>query len=78
MANVHGCPVHRFETTNSAALGAALMALQGQSGCAWTDAVTGFAEPVAGSEVVPQDEFVGVYHERVEAYRAFEASVLQA
>ena len=78
MANVHGCPVHRFETTNSAALGAALMALQGESGCAWTDAVTGFAEPVAGSEVVPQDEFVGVYHERVEAYRAFEASVLQA
>lgn len=73
MADVHGCPVHHFETTNSAALGAALMALQGHTACDWSDAVKGFAEPVAGSEVTPNPAAVTVYNELVEAYRAFEA-----
>ena len=72
MADVHQCPVHRFETTNSAALGAALRAAHAHSGQTWEEVVSGFTEPVAGSEVQPDPDTRVVYESTVAAYRAFE------
>ena len=72
MADVHGCPVHRFEVTNSAALGAALRAAQADSGDGWTEVVRGFTEPVPGSVIEPRTEARRVYDRLVEVYRDFE------
>ena len=54
-ANVHNCPVHRFQTTNSAALGAALRAWHGCGGGGksgepmrgWAETVEPFTRPQA-------------------------------
>jgi xylulokinase len=59
MADVHGCPVFRFEVTNSAALGAALRAAHAwhaRTGppLPWEHVVDGFCEPVPGSEIRPR------------------------
>jgi xylulokinase len=56
MADVFGADVHRFESGNSAALGAALRALHADrtaagTPLAWDDVVAGLAEPVAGSSL---------------------------
>jgi xylulokinase len=56
MADVFGADVHRFESGNSAALGAALRALHADRAAAgtplaWDDVVAGLAEPVAGSSL---------------------------
>ena len=77
MANVHQCPVFRFETTASAALGAALRAFHGWSAAAgapvaWPDAVRGLAEPVAGSRVDPAPGTDGIYAQVLESYAGFE------
>ena len=77
MADVHGCPVFRFETTASAALGAALRAFHGWSAAAgapvpWPDVVRGLAEPVAASRVDPAPGAAPVYEALVRAYAAFE------
>ena len=73
MADVQGCPVHRFEVTNSAALGAALRAAQGYlndagEGVSWEEVVAGLAEPVAGSVIEPTPGTAEVYAEMVEKY----------
>jgi xylulokinase len=77
MADVHGCPVFRFETTASAALGAALRAFHGWAnasgaGVAWPDIVRGLAEPVAGSRVEPAPGTDGVYTSLLKSYADFE------
>ncbi len=82
MADVHACPVHRFETTASAALGAALRAYHAAEVAAgrpadWTDIVRGFAEPVAGSRVDPRPEAVRAYDAMEPAYAAFEQEALK-
>ena len=74
-ANVHGCPVHRFETTNSAALGAALIAAHGHAKetgkeKTWEDIVAPFVQ----TEIVlkPDEQTRSVYNEHAEAYRHLE------
>lgn len=77
MADIHGCPVFRFETTSSAALGAALRAAHGwllASGAKpqWREIVKGLAEPVAGSEVRPAPDAAAVYDPLARAHAEFE------
>lgn len=72
-ANVHGCPVHRFETTNAAALGAALRAYQGhQPTIPWPDVVAPFCKPVAGSTIQPNPGTRAVYDALAADYAALE------
>ena len=72
-ANVHGCPVHRFETTNAAALGAALRAYQGhRSDIAWPVIVEPFCQPVPGSAIQPDPATRGVYDDLISAYGELE------
>ena len=77
MADVHRCPVFRFETTASAALGAALRAFHGWmsatgSPLPWPEIVRGLAEPVAGSRVDPVPETAAVYDALATEYAEFE------
>ncbi len=77
MADVHNCPVYRFEVSNSAALGAALRAHHGYLGFTgeapdWPEVVSGFADPVEDSKVVPQEDAVRIYDGLVEKYRECE------
>lgn len=81
MADVHGCPVFRFETTSSAALGAALRAAHGwllATGARpdWRDVVRGLAEPVASSEVRPTPGIGAIYDPLARAHAAFEQEAI--
>lgn len=74
-ANVHNCPVHRFETANSAALGAALRAAhahQSATGTSWQETVGPFAEPIAGSTIEPDPAAVAIYSSMIGAYESLE------
>ncbi len=76
-ANVHNCPVHRFETTNAAALGAALRAAHAHQSAAdhapsWAEVVEPFAQPVAGSTIEPEPKAVAVYDKLIGQYAALE------
>ena len=76
-ANVHNCPVHRFATTNSAALGAALCAAHAHQSAAghalsWAEVVEPFAQPVAGSTIEPELRAVAVYDGVIGEYAALE------
>ena len=76
-ANVHNCPVHRFETTNSAALGAALRAAHGHQAAtthapSWAEVVEPFAQPVAGSTIEPEPRAVAAYDALIGQYAALE------
>jgi xylulokinase len=78
-ASVHGCPVHRFETMNSAALGAALRAWysDGQErgeARSWKDVVAPFTRPVAGSTIDPDPAAVPMYGELTGRYEELEKS----
>jgi len=83
MADVQGCPVYRFETTNSAALGAALRAAHGyllESGneMPWDEVVSGFADPVSGSAINPAPDAREIYAELIRKYEACETEVTGA
>lgn len=76
-ANVHDCPVHRFETTNSAALGAALRACfshqrQAGKGKNWKEVVAPFTQPAASSTIEPDPQVVEVYEELIHKYEELE------
>jgi xylulokinase len=71
-ANVHGCPLHRFDTTNAAALGAALRAYQGHSGRAWSEAVAPFTRPLEGWTIQPDPAATAVYADMLPRYAALE------
>ena len=74
-ANVHGCPVHRFETTNAAALGGALRASQGhRPDISWQEVVEPFTQPIAGSTVRPDPSTAETYAALVQKYEALEHS----
>lgn len=81
MADVFGCPVRRFETPNSAALGAALRAAhaffreRGED-VAWGETVAGFTDPEPGSEIAPREAAVKVYDAMIETYARCEAAAL--
>jgi xylulokinase len=81
MADVHKCPVYRFEVSNSAALGAALRAAQAdieETGAPveWEEVVEGFTDPVAGSRIDPDADASLIYDAKVEDYAAREKEVL--
>jgi xylulokinase len=77
MADVQGCPVFRQEVSNSAALGAALIAAVGTDPAySWTQAATDFCRPVAGSQVLPCPETSATYAALSDAYAAFESANL--
>ena len=76
-ADVHNCPVHRFETTNSAALGAALRAAYAEQknsgdGSSWQAVVEGFTQPVAGTTIDPDGRAVTSDEKSVGQYEKFE------
>ena len=78
-ADVHGCPVHRFETANAAALGAALRAYHGHlkaSGTPkpWKEVVAPFAKPLPGSTIQPNAAATEVYKTLIDEYRKLEKS----
>ncbi len=81
-ANVHNCPVHRFDTTNAAGLGAALRAwysyqrAQGE-GLSWRQVVDPFTQPVAGSTIAPEPAAAALYDGLVEQYRRLENEHIQ-
>ncbi len=78
MADVFQCPVYRQESTNSAALGAALRAMHawhrhtGEE-LLWDDAVCGFSDPLKESRIDPDSAAVPVYDELCAAYQSAEA-----
>ena len=71
-ANVHNCPVHQFETTNSAALGAALRAAQADQGGSWQSTVEAFTKPVADSTLLPDPSDVATYARLIDEYETLE------
>lgn len=76
-ADVFGCPVHRFQTTNSAALGGALRAGYAHmkaSGnpVSWTDVVAPFTQADAESTIIPDPGARAVYDKALERYRDLE------
>ena len=76
-ADVHNCPVHRFETTNSAALGAALRAAHAAQCAAgtnssWQEVVEPFTQPVTGSTIEPERATVAVYEKLIAEYEKLE------
>jgi len=76
-ADVHGCPVHRFQTANSAALGGALRAghahmKASENPVNWTDVVAPFTQADAESTITPDPGARAVYDQALERYRALE------
>jgi xylulokinase len=76
MADVQGCPVHRFEVSNSAALGAALRAAHSYlagSGLdvTWKDIAREFATP-AGDVIRPAPATAAIYDAMEKSFAAFE------
>ncbi|MCF7838731.1 MAG: carbohydrate kinase [Candidatus Marinimicrobia bacterium] len=81
MADVHQCPVYRFQVSNSAALGAALRAAHARrqaDGAApdWSALVAPFATPRATDRVEPRPETAPVYAAAEQAFGAFETEYL--
>ena len=70
-ADVHNCPVQRFETTNAAALGAALRALQAHTNTPWPAAVAPFTRPLPGA-IQPRPEAAALYTKLAAQYQALE------
>lgn len=72
-ADVHGCDVHRLETTNAAALGAALRASQShRPDISWAEVVEPFTQPLPGSTIHPNPQSTEVYFHRLSEYQTLE------
>src|SRR3954463_1231888 len=83
MADVFGAAVYQLQVGNSAALGAALQAFHGATSAegqhmSWDDTVRGFAEPLAGSALLPDPARHEVYKKLIDVYAAFELERLKA
>jgi xylulokinase len=83
MADVMGCPVHQFEVSKTAALGAALRAAQAwqlASGkpVAWAQIAAGFTNTKTAGSVQPAPGSAEVYAALLPQYAEFEAKVLRA
>jgi xylulokinase len=81
MSDVFGADVYQLQVGNSAALGAALRALHGDtaaegSAMPWEAVVKDFAEPVASSRLAPDTSRHALYAELIEIYAACEAHAL--
>ena len=76
-ADVHGCPVRRFQTTNSAALGAALRARYAHLNASgrrvdWAEVVEPFTQAEPGSSIAPDAGTRALYDRALERYRELE------
>jgi len=76
-ADVHGCPVHRFQTTNSAALGGALCAAHAhlattEDPMSWRDVVAPFTAADAESTIMPNPDAGALYNQALVRYRQLE------
>ena len=78
IADVFNADVFQFESTDSAAMGAALRAYQADLNLPWPDAVRDFATPVPNSRVSPIPAHVEVYRLLAPVYGAREAAALAA
>jgi xylulokinase len=76
IADVFDAEVYQFETTASAALGAALRAYQAHTCRTWEEAITGFVSPVVSSRVVPTPGSVEIYRQLRPVYAAREQEAL--
>ena len=81
MADVFGATVYQLQVGNSAALGAALMALHGDAAAAgrpasWDEAIRGFVEPIAESALQPNAANHAMYRDLIEKYAACERQAL--
>ena len=74
-ANIYGCPLHRSVTTNTAALGAALLAYKGhQSTITWKEIVKPFRDSLITATIYPDVATRDVYDELIASYAEFESS----
>ena len=81
MADVFGADVYRFESTNSACLGAALRAWHADVAASgrprpWDEIVAGVAKPMASSRIRPRPSNVETYRALRRRYADFEAEAL--
>ena len=76
IADVFDAEVFRFESTDSAALGAALRARQADTGVTWDEVVDGFVSPLTTSRVVPVPAHVAIYQRFRPIYAAREQEAL--
>jgi xylulokinase len=72
MADVFNAGVCQFESTDSAALGAALRAWQADTALPWTDVTADFTRPVAGSLIRPVQSHVTMYQSLQPRYSDYE------
>jgi xylulokinase len=72
MADVFAADVYQFESTDSAALGAALRAWQADSGLPWPEIVADFARPVESSRIAPIPSHVTTYRALHQRYTNLE------
>jgi xylulokinase len=81
MADVFGATVYQLQVGNSAALGAALMALHGDAAAdgrrmPWDDVIREFVEPIADSALKPNRENHAIYRELIGKYADCEGQAL--
>ncbi len=82
MADVFGAVVYQLQVANSAALGAALMALHGAAAAdgrrmPWDAVIKEFVEPIADSALTPDAQNHSVYRDLIEKYASYEAEALR-
>jgi xylulokinase len=76
MADVFGVEVHRFESGDSAALGAALRAWQADQRLEWSDTASGFCAPAVADRVHPIPATVSIYEPLQRRYIEMERAAL--
>ena len=81
MADVFGATVYQLQVGNSAALGAALMALHGDAAAdgrpmAWDEVIEQFVEPISDSALKPNAANHALYRDLIETYASFETQAL--
>jgi xylulokinase len=76
MADVFDAHVYRFESTQSAALGAALRAWQADAHLLWPDVVSDSCKPIGDDAVSPREQNVTTYRSLQRRYTALEQSAL--
>ena len=76
MADVFDADVYRFESTDSAALGAALRAWQADAGLPWDEVAAGFTGALDESRVIPERNHVDLYRSLRARYAELERSAL--
>ena len=81
MADVFGATVFQLQVGNSAALGAALMALHGDAVAdgrpmPWDEVIEQFVEPISDSALTPDPRNHALYRDLIETYASFETQAL--